>query len=240
MKIFNKSFDNVIKSEVGLGMCDYAFALEKFYPLINRFEAQRKSLDSRLYKRLEQDILAGCIMPPITIAFVKQDPKFQNIEELKDFMMNKINHGYILDGIQRLNTLKKASELRIFEPTNPIYFNVIISDNEDKLLYRMITLNNGQKPMTPKHQIEILTRDLFDFSHLTRFNIQSEKKNLSKDYQMLLVWLTLQKGIYLFLLKMFTMKTTKSLKKRWTKLLSEEFLSQEFLLVQLLLKIFFL
>ncbi|MNZ65047.1 hypothetical protein D3C78_832300 [compost metagenome] len=109
MKIFNKSFDNVIKSEVGLGMCDYAFALEKFYPLINRFEAQRKSLDSRLYKRLEQDILAGCIMPPITIAFVKQDPKFQNIEELKDFMMNKINHGYILDGIQRLNTLKKAS-----------------------------------------------------------------------------------------------------------------------------------
>ncbi|MNS52883.1 hypothetical protein D3C72_856190 [compost metagenome] len=30
--------------------------------------------------------------------------------------------------------------------------------------------------MTPKHQIEILTRDLFDFSHLTRFNIQSEKE----------------------------------------------------------------
>lgn len=33
----------------------------------------------------------------------------------------------------------------------------------DNLLYRMITLNNGQKPMSARHQIEILTANLFEF-----------------------------------------------------------------------------
>src|SRR5690606_30534564 len=31
----------------------------------------------------------------------------------------------------------------------------------DNLLYRMITLNNGQRPMTARHQVEILTSNAF-------------------------------------------------------------------------------
>lgn len=181
MKIFLKSFDKVIQSEVGIGYCDYEFALKNFYPLIDRFEAQRRSLDSKLYARLEKDILAGCIMPPITIAFVKENPNFDNEIALGEYLLKNLKSGYILDGIQRLNTLKRASENPIFPSESPIFFNVIISENQDKLLYRMITLNNGQKPMTPKHQIEILTKSLFDFSQYKNLRVQTEKeKSLEK------------------------------------------------------------
>ena len=176
MEIFLKSFDKVIQSEVGVGYCDYNFALKNFYPLIDRFEAQRRSLDSKLYARLEKDILVGCVMPPITIAFVKERPSFENKEELSEYLLKNIESGYILDGIQRLNTLKRASENSSFPSENPIFFNVIISENQDKLLYRMITLNNGQKPMTPKHQIEILTKSLFDFTQYKNLRVQTEKE----------------------------------------------------------------
>lgn len=176
MKIFLKSFDKVIQSEVGIGYCDYNFALDHFYPLIDRFEAQRRSLNSKLYIRLEKDILAGCIMPPITIAFVRENPNFNDEGALREYLLDNLQSGYILDGIQRLNTLKRASESPNFPSESPIFFNVIISENQDKLLYRMITLNNGQKPMTPKHQIEILTKSLFDFTQYKNLRVQTEKE----------------------------------------------------------------
>lgn len=40
----------------------------------------------------------------------------------------------------------------------------------------MITLNNGQKPMSPRHQIEILTQELFDFTAYPNLIVQTEKE----------------------------------------------------------------
>lgn len=175
LSIFNIANDDVISSTVGLGQSDYSFALEKVYPLINRFEAQRKFLDSRFYERLERDILKGCLMPPLTLAFVETEEKIETIDQLTEYVNKKIEHGYILDGIQRLNTLERASKYEGFNSRKEIYYNVIIADNKDKLLYRMITLNNGQKGMTPRHQIEILTQELFDFEGMN-IKVQTEKQ----------------------------------------------------------------
>ena len=48
----------------------------------------------------------------------------------------------------------------------------------DRLLYRMITLNNGQKPMTARHQIEILASNIFDFDSLPILSVtEKESKN---------------------------------------------------------------
>ena len=44
----------------------------------------------------------------------------------------------------------------------------------DSLLYRMITLNNGQRPMTMRHQVEILMEQV-DFSG-TSLKIRTEKE----------------------------------------------------------------
>lgn len=172
MKIFSQYQDEVIKSKVLLADLSYKEALENLHPLINRFDAQRKLLDTKFYSRLERDIVAGCMMPPLTIAFVSEE--VNSISDFDTFVNENIKKAYILDGIQRLNTLKRASEQEGFDEGRRILLNVIISPTKDMLLYRMITLNNGQKPMTPRHQIEILTQELFDFSEL-QIDIQSEK-----------------------------------------------------------------
>lgn len=172
MKIFSEYEDKVIRSKVLLADLSYKEALDNLHPLINRFDAQRKLLDTKFYSRLERDIVAGCMMPPLTIAFVSE--KLNATSDFEVFVNENINTAYILDGIQRLNTLKRASDKDGFEEDRRLLLNVIISPTKDMLLYRMITLNNGQKPMTPRHQIEILTQELFDFSEL-KIDIQSEK-----------------------------------------------------------------
>lgn len=175
IQIYNLAKDNVISSYVGLGQSDYEYALKRVHPLINRFEAQRKFLDTKFYERLERDILKGCLMPPITLAFVETEIEFKKGEELTQFLNDNIDKGFILDGIQRLSTLFRASSKENFDAKKEIFFNVIVADNKDKLLYRMITLNNGQKGMTPRHQIEILTQELFDFKSL-KHKVQTEKE----------------------------------------------------------------
>ena len=173
--IFSSAQDNVIKSCVGSAMSNYAFALQSLIPLLDRFGEQRKTQSKKFYARLRNDILHGCIMPPITLAFVNQT--FQTpstTQALEQFVNNNIQEGYILDGLQRLNTLRDASTDPNFDNQRPIHINVIVAERYDLLLYRMITLNNGQKPMTARHQIEMLTNGVIDISGMT-IQIVTEK-----------------------------------------------------------------
>ena len=173
--IFDQADDGVINSVVATGKTTYEFAIENLFPLVDRFSAQRKIQDKKFYARLERDILDRCLMPSITIAFVESNFEARSDGAMAQYILDNIESGYILDGIQRLNTLKRASTDGRFDGSLSLYINVIVSPTEDKLLYRMITLNNGQKPMTPRHQIEILTQELFDFSGLN-IKIQTEKE----------------------------------------------------------------
>lgn len=176
IRIFTKEYDSVIKSVVLTGETSYGFAMENIFPLINRFSAQRKMQNPAFYDRLRNDILKGCLMPPITLAMVDTtNPKFENIVEASTYTNNQIANGYVLDGMQRLNTLYSIKDHEDFPKEKSLYISIIISANKDMLLYRMITLNNGQRPMTPRHQIEVLTEELFDFSSLD-IDIQSEKE----------------------------------------------------------------
>lgn len=181
IKVFDVVRDEVIESHVASGKTNYAFALKELLPLLNRFEAQRKLQDKKFYKRLQRDIIDGCLMPPITIAFVDSDSiDLSNRDNFEKYVNDNIGGAYILDGMQRLHTLLSASESPDFNKSLPLYVNVIISPSQDKLLYRMITLNNGQKPMTPRHQIEILTEEIFDFEPLKNIKVQTEKGRASK------------------------------------------------------------
>lgn len=49
MKIYSEYNDLVIKSKVLLGDICYDEAIEKLFPLVNKFEAQRKLLDTKFY-----------------------------------------------------------------------------------------------------------------------------------------------------------------------------------------------
>lgn len=181
IQLFNASRDEVIKSAVAQAATDYRYALEKLYPLIDKFDEQRKTQRRKFYERLEKDIIRGCLMPPITLAFVNPElANSTNIDEICLFVNGMISDGYILDGMQRLTTLYSASLNPDFDSSRPIYVNVIVAERYDLLLYRMITLNNGQKPMTARHQIEMLTKGVIETDDLAITILTEKDTEVSK------------------------------------------------------------
>lgn len=180
MNIYEIDSDEVISAVVVSGSITYKEAIEKLVPLINKTEFQRKLQDKKFYEKLERDIVEGCIMPSITIAFVdKTITSNSKKEDIIKFF--EINYGksFVLDGIQRLNTLSRVQNSEKINLDKKLYLNIVYSDSVDKLLYRMITLNNGQKPMTPRHQVEVMMANVFDFNELG-IEVQTEKERAVK------------------------------------------------------------
>lgn len=210
IEILSTDEDLVLSSIYYTGRITYEEAIKKLVPLMNRFDAQRKLQSEKFYQRLRQDLLKGCIMPPITIAFVEKEKK---IDDPNKYVNSKISEGYILDGLQRLNALKTICNDENFPKKKFMYLNIIISETQDKLLYRMITLNNGQKPMTPRHQIEILSRSFFNFDDLKNVVVKSEQAVLNSK-KISFTWASLTKSYLAFL--------TNNVNNENSKIISEE------------------
>lgn len=155
-------------------------------------------------------------------AFVEPTVAFKNMDEFTQYVNKNIDKGFILDVFERLSTLFRASDKKDFDGKRDIFFNVIVADNKDKLLYRMITLNNGQKGMTPRHQIEILTQELFDFNSL-KHKVQTEKEKSEKPIKGAFSLGDISRGYIAFLTANVHNETQKSLMKKWTKFLLVEF-----------------
>lgn len=167
MKIYSVDKDGVVDATVSLGRTDYNYALRSIFPLINRLSQQRDTQNPRFYERLRRDILRGCLMPPITLAFIdERHDRFDDAGQVEEFVKENISEGFVLDGIQRLSALNRARESSDegdFPGNQALFLNIIVCPSIDNLLYRMITLNNGQKPMTARHQVEILSSNAFVF-----------------------------------------------------------------------------
>lgn len=166
--------DEVLGASYWVGKTNYNFAIQQLYPLIQRLEIQRGLQNPSFYARLRNDLKVGCVVPPITLAFITES----SLNEINEkYINNNINLCFVLDGIQRLSAIKSARDelndndtvSRIFLERT-LHLNVIVSPSMDRLLYRMITLNNGQKPMSPRHQIDILSETIFDFDSLSLKN----------------------------------------------------------------------
>lgn len=163
MKFFAIDSDKVVDGFVVTGAATYRFALDYIAPLIGRLNIQRDALKSKFYARLEKDIVRGCVMPPITVALIHSFPADSKSDDVNKYIEEHISHGFVLDGIQRLNTLAKASSSPEFDDKRALHINFVIAPSRDRLLYRMITLNNGQRPMSARHQIEVLADAFFEF-----------------------------------------------------------------------------
>jgi hypothetical protein len=75
------------------------------------------------------------------------------------------NNVYIIDGLQRTNAVLQASEelspsAKIQFLANRIRFEIWVNIPFGALAYRTLLLNAGQKPMSIKHQVEILSMKL--------------------------------------------------------------------------------
>jgi len=181
MNILDIETDEVINGTVAIGYTSYKNAIEKFIPLIDKTEFQRKRQDKKFYRKLERDIEDGCVIPPITVALVtKGYENLNNIKNAEEYINKNVESSFVLDGIQRLNTLSRLKDSLDLNIDKKIYVNFIFCDSVEKLLYRMITLNNGQRPMTPRHQVEIMMANAFDFEDLG-VKVVSEKEATMKE-----------------------------------------------------------
>ncbi len=175
IQFFTQDADLVIGGFVVAGATSYKYALKALVPLIGKLDIQRDALNTKFYSRLEDDIVRGCVMPPITVALIHSfAAKKPSKSTITNYIAQHINNAFVLDGIQRLNTLNRASLKDDFDENRTLHINFVIAGSRDRLLYRMITLNNGQKPMSARHQIDVLADSFFDFDKVD-LNLVAEK-----------------------------------------------------------------
>lgn len=156
--------------------------------VVNENELQRARVSARgkPYQLLQRDLIDGCVMPPIILA-LKQGQEARiadavdgledgNVGEAKKARISAaIDEAFgvkaflILDGLQRTYTLgdciyslrdDESAKQRFLE--KKVRLEVYVGLNKTGILYRMLTLNTGQTPMTFRHQIEMLYHDHLD------------------------------------------------------------------------------
>jgi hypothetical protein len=132
----------------------------------NEYQRRRIKSSHTIYSVLKDDVLKGCVIPPIVLAFTGTTTVAD--DKIKELLMAHRSELVILDGLQRTYTfldlenelgaqldkqrLKKLNEQKI-------RLEVYVGINRLAVLYRMLTLNTGQTPMTLRQQVEMLYLD---------------------------------------------------------------------------------
>ncbi len=130
----------------------------------NKFQLQRKKEIHKGYKRLKDDLKNGALIPGITLAIEPSKanqiiPIIESCDNEKIIeAIKKLNDNiYILDGLQRSHKIKELLDSGIkFNDEQKLLLEIWIEPEISNLVYRLIVLNSGQKPMSMRHQIELL------------------------------------------------------------------------------------
>lgn len=143
--------------------------------IINNNELQRKRVKTSktIYSLLKNDLQKGCIMPPLVLALVKTDiidVENPDQEKLLQYINENSKNVLLLDGLQRTYTLidadtemgKKSEEEYQKFLKNKLRLEIYVEINKFGILYRMLTLNTGQTPMSARHQLEMLYSDMLN------------------------------------------------------------------------------
>lgn len=135
----------------------------------NEFQRKRVRSSKSVYALLKEDILKQCIIPPVVLALTsKIEYEKGNNEDFKEKIFSSKDHLVILDGLQRTYTiLDLLSDLRSSKDeealstvsNSTIRIEIYVGLNRLGILYRMLTLNTGQTPMSLRQQIEMLYLD---------------------------------------------------------------------------------
>ncbi|MDL2261425.1 hypothetical protein LJC08_04245 [Methanimicrococcus sp. OttesenSCG-928-J09] len=136
----------------------------------NPYQRRRVNRSTSIYSQLKQDMKTGCIFPPIVLALnnegLAEIVQRTDLGLMKKQIEKNMKNMLILDGLQRTYTMiDAAKELKNTADKNKFMKNKIRAEiyfdiNRFGTLYRMLTLNTGQTPMSLRHQIEILYSDL--------------------------------------------------------------------------------
>lgn len=155
---------NVLYAQVDL--IDYINIVGKNF---DRFEIQRPRQKHKAYGRMQSDIEKGALLPAMTLAVNPKvvDKYIKLWEENKlDQLKNLLYHSkniYILDGLQRTYIINDLIENNVkFKRAQKLLLEIWLEPNIKHLIYRLIVLNAGQKPMSMRHQVELLFMTMQD------------------------------------------------------------------------------
>ena len=150
-------------------MCE--MTLQEYYNLVkdsmrrNDLQRGRVASSKSIYALLKDDIIAGCIIPPIVLSIFSEFTYTKDAEEIIKYIKANQNELIILDGLQRtftiqdiINEYQDKDDKSVLQRTIRLEFYLGL--NREGVLYRMLTLNTGQTRMSLRHQIEMIYRDL--------------------------------------------------------------------------------
>lgn len=176
MKLLTTSIDEKITAEnhlLEMSIGEYSLIAVNILHN-NGLQRRRVKTANRSYSLLKDDIKVGCVIPPLVLAIFpagKEDIEKVNKGNVVDKMSSEDNNLLILDGLQRTYTiLDLISEIENTKPTPdaalidkvkslPLRIEVYTGISKVGVLYRMLTLNTGQNPMTTRHQVEMIYSD---------------------------------------------------------------------------------
>lgn len=174
MEVKSRIFDHRINSENVLIQTTLGEYLDLISDAMDKNPFQRKRVTSSktVYSLLREDIRKGCVIPPIVLALSYDiaDASLQSHrsdDEIIEIILRQQGGLLILDGLQRTHSFKdvlaetEASERDAVRST-PIRIEVYMGLNKIGILYRMLTLNSGQTPMSLRQQIEMLYWEYHD------------------------------------------------------------------------------
>ena len=129
----------------------------------DKFSIQRRREQHPAYARMKGDVKSGALLPTITLCVA-----MERVQAMKTLCLSNdidaltkelsVSGGMnILDGLQRTYILKDlANEGHVFLPDQTVHLEIRLEEKLNNLIYRIIVLNAGQKPMSMRHQIEVL------------------------------------------------------------------------------------
>lgn len=175
MKIMSKIYDQRINSWNLYVESSFGEYLKFARKIIENNELQRKRVKTSktIYSLLKSDLRKGCIMPPLVLALTKTEViDVQNPDggKLLEYINENSENVLILDGLQRTYTLIDADEEMKAKDeqeytrflSNKLRLEIYVEINKFGILYRMLTLNTGQTPMSARHQLEMLYSNMLD------------------------------------------------------------------------------
>ena len=141
--------------------------ISEFLPLVGSefesFAIQRRREKHKTYERMKKDLIDGALLPSITLA-VKPErvAAIRPLHAASDYeqlakCLSQPSGVNILDGLQRTYIIKDLQDEAVaLNADQTLHLEFWLEESINNLVYRIIVLNAGQKPMSMRHQIELL------------------------------------------------------------------------------------
>jgi hypothetical protein len=186
--------DDRLRSYCVTASCTYKDFLTLTAGAENNLAIQRSIIKgAKAYATLRSDLRRGCILPPIVLAvnFEVSAPietvyRDNLLEQLTSDLTGLTSDAvYVIDGLQRTNAIRQTldeleGEERDIFLRRTIRIEVWLNIPFGAIAYRMLLLNAGQRPMSVKHQVEVLSSKLIDDLHgiagLTIFRVSDARR----------------------------------------------------------------